>query len=90
MKYTSSGYRPVATAAFAAIPLLMPYIDLNESTYIFKLANALSEQGWKVVASHPAAGSNVWIDAKALFASLPDRPPPVFEVMNPSDGFQYD
>jgi hypothetical protein len=32
----------------------------------------------------------VWIDARAELASMPERPPPVLEVMYPAVGFQYD
>jgi hypothetical protein len=46
-----------------------------------RFARARSEHGWKVVASQPAAGSKVWIEARTVFESLPDRPPPVFAVM---------
>lgn len=40
--------------------------------------------------SQPAAGSNVWMEARTVFASLPDLPPPVLAVMYESVGFQYD
>ena len=43
--------------------------------------DAGSEQGWNVVESQPACGSKVWIDASTVFASMPERPPPVFAVM---------
>ena len=53
-----------------------------------RFESALSEHGWKVVASHPAAASKVWMEARTEFESLPERPPPVLEVMYPLLGFQ--
>ena len=70
----------------------MAYTLLKESTYETKFANARSEHGWNVVESQPAVGSNVWMDASTVLASIPDRPPPVFAVIYGPDpaGFQYD
>ena len=65
-------------------------MDRKESTYVLRFASALSEQGWNVAASHPAAGSKVWMDARTVLASLPDLPPPVLAVTYEPLGFQYD
>lgn len=53
----------------------------KESTKTFKFASALSEHGWNVAASQPASGSNVWIEARRVLESLPERPPPVLAMM---------
>ena len=34
--------------------------------------------------------SKVWIEVRTVFASLPERPPPVFAVTKPEPEFQYD
>lgn len=56
--------------------------------YVFKFERAMSEQGWKVVGSHAASTSKVCMDARTVFASMPERPPAVLAVMNPGEGDQ--
>src|SRR5438552_2801812 len=57
-----------------SLPSLMGYTPLNESTTALWFAKARAEQGWNVVSSHGAAGSNVWIDPNREFESKPLLP----------------
>ena len=68
--YLSSEYLPVAMAALGARPWLIEYTLLKESTYTLRFDKATSEHGWKVAASHPAAASKLWIEARTVLESI--------------------